>query len=227
MRPDRCHHRDEVDVRRFQNFIRIRRKRDSGMRLVHAFLALVALIADNHHFGIAVGVKVADDVRSPIAVTNNANSNHRAPWKLRGLRGQSVSNPDCLVRSLTGPAIQPFPSRGPRWSRPALRLSEDCFVRSAVRCLLANSGLGRTFAGNHCAGRLQKDLKIQPDGPSGSVFQVQTNHLIEAGPATSFALPQTGYAWRYFQYPPPVPKIICLVFVRYGRPWAHKGHFAN
>src|SRR5882762_1830881 len=93
MRPDRRHHRDEIDVRRFQNFIRIRRKRDCGVLLVHAFLALVALIADNYHFGIAVGVKVADDVRSPIAVTNNANSNHRAPWKLRG---GSVSKPGGL-----------------------------------------------------------------------------------------------------------------------------------
>lgn len=46
--------------------------------LAQAFCAFRVLIADHHHLRTFMGVEIANDVWSPIAVTNHTNTNHRA-----------------------------------------------------------------------------------------------------------------------------------------------------
>src|SRR5215510_13339059 len=82
MGPDRSHHSNDVNIWRLQNFIGVRCESDRGMRLMQAFLTLPALIADENHFRVFMRVEIAHDIRSPIAVANYTDANHRAPWNL-------------------------------------------------------------------------------------------------------------------------------------------------
>jgi hypothetical protein len=48
------------------------------------------------------------------------------------------------------------------------------------------------LACHNCGGCLQKDFYVQPDGPDAGIFQVQSDHFVEARTAASFYLPKTS-----------------------------------
>src|SRR6266436_4756913 len=81
--PYRRYHGNQIDVRRLENVVGIHRKSDRWMRFMQPLLALGAFVADQDDLRTLVSVKIADDVRSPISVTNHTNADHIAPWNYK------------------------------------------------------------------------------------------------------------------------------------------------
>lgn len=75
----------------------------------------------------------------------------------------------------------------------------------------------RAGAFDHCKRSLQKDLKIEPEGPSRGVAQVHPNHLVEFDTASAGNLPQPGDPGFHFQYPAAVPDLVDCQLVRNWR----------
>ncbi len=79
VRPHWSHNRNQVDVRRFQDVIRVLGEFNRGVRFVEPLLAFAALVTNQNHFRSIMRVKIADNVRSPIPVSNHTNPDHKAP----------------------------------------------------------------------------------------------------------------------------------------------------
>jgi hypothetical protein len=50
---------------------------------MQALLALRAFVTDQDNFRTLVSVEIADNVWSPISISNHTDANHIAPWDLR------------------------------------------------------------------------------------------------------------------------------------------------
>ena len=87
---DGRHHRDRVDVRRREQVGGLRGDGQVWVRLPDALEGLGVLVADARHVAAFEAAQVADDVRTPIAVANDADSNHGVfTRKLRNVPGRS------------------------------------------------------------------------------------------------------------------------------------------
>src|SRR6266446_9849080 len=87
MRPHRGHHGYQVDMGRFHDLHRVGSERDRGMCLFQSFLGLGVLVTNKSHFRALVSVEVSNDVRTPIAVTNDTYPDHLYSFGLRFRRG--------------------------------------------------------------------------------------------------------------------------------------------
>src|SRR5471030_2846712 len=77
--PHRSHHGNQVDVRGVKHFVLIGGESHSRMSLAQAFLGLGILVANESYFGGIVRMKIADDIRTPVTVTNHTNADHTSP----------------------------------------------------------------------------------------------------------------------------------------------------
>src|ERR1035438_1982407 len=74
--PNGRDHCDSVNLRRRQHFRNVARGAHTWIGALNPPLRGRTLVADYRDFAIVRGVKVPRNVRSPIAVTDNADSNH-------------------------------------------------------------------------------------------------------------------------------------------------------
>ena len=82
VRPYRRHHRHCIDSGRCQNLICVRRKRNGRMGLAQPVPEIRILITHQGHFRIVVSLKIPNDVRPPVAVSNYPDPNHGSPIAL-------------------------------------------------------------------------------------------------------------------------------------------------
>src|SRR2546422_9125394 len=75
-------------------------------------------------------------------------------------------------------------------------------------------GLIRAVAEKDGAGRLQKDLHIQPERPRSRILEIEPDHVVEPQSASPVDLPEAGEPWPDLEQPPAVPDVIRLDFRR-------------
>ena len=83
------------------------------------------------------------------------------------------------------------------------------------------------FTRQNRTGCLQKNFDVEPEGPGASVLQVQTNHLVEPGPAATFDLPQARDSGLDFQHAAAMPKVVRFKFVRHRRTRPDQRHITD
>src|SRR5258708_13482354 len=81
MRSDGCDHRDDVNIRCIEDLIFVRGIGDPRMCLAQSLLALGIPVTDENNFRAVVRVKIPNDVRTPITITNYTNANHGTPYE--------------------------------------------------------------------------------------------------------------------------------------------------
>ena len=86
---------------------------------------------------------------------------------------------------------------------------------------VASVPLIRSFAEQSCTRRVEQNLDIERKGPRLCIAQIQTNHLVELGLASSIHLPEPGNARLRLEQASPVPDVIVrnLVAERWSRPY--------
>src|SRR4029453_3684942 len=119
------YHGDRVDVRRFQQLGRLCGDRQVRISVLDAFEGSWTLVTDRRHVTAIEATQVADDIWTPVAVADHADSTHR---KCALYLGCGVRQPEMprLIRAVTGKdcprsaqknlEVQP--------DRPRLRVSE-------------------------------------------------------------------------------------------------------
>src|SRR5215469_15388656 len=60
-----------------ENFVFVRGERNRGVHLAEPLSGLQTVVADQDDFGLFLGVKIPDDVRSPVTISENTDANHR------------------------------------------------------------------------------------------------------------------------------------------------------
>src|SRR5258708_16979195 len=107
MRPDRSNHCDGVDLRRSQELREVHRQLDTGINSSCAPERVRILVADGDKLTVFETLKIPDDIRTPITVADNTNTNEIRRALVRvGLQplgdlrhsrlGETIANGICL-----------------------------------------------------------------------------------------------------------------------------------
>src|SRR5215471_388010 len=84
----------------------------------------------------------------------------------------------------------------------------------------------RAIAKEHGFRRKEKDLQVQPERPPSGVLQIETDHVVEARPATTVDLPKPRQARSDFNDPSPMPQSIVLELVGQRRARTDQRHLS-
>src|SRR5271156_1264571 len=76
MSPDGGYDGDQIDVRGGKQLVAVTGAMDGGVSGLDALQGLGTLVADGDHGGMVLAVEVPDDIGPPVAVADNAYSNH-------------------------------------------------------------------------------------------------------------------------------------------------------
>src|SRR5216683_4870094 len=84
--------------------------------------------------------------------------------------------------------------------------------------------LARSAPAKYCPRGSQKNLHVEPYGPSLAVTQIQPDHFVESRTVAPAHLPQARYARPHFQNSSPVPNVVNFKLVRNWRARANERH---
>src|SRR5437773_118623 len=80
------------------------------------------------------------------------------------------------------------------------------------------------FAPDHDYEGLEEYLEVKHQGAIADIAKIHSHHVIEANLASSLHLPESGDPGLYFKYPPEMPRLIFLSFIRQRRPRPDQAH---
>ncbi len=140
MRPDRRDDGHRIDIGRPQHLGKIGRQVHAGIAALRPLERRRALVAHRHHLAMLEAVKVPDDVRTPVAVTNHANAHRAGTARFGGHRFRLGSQP----RQQPSSTQDYRSSSRPPVASPTAR-NDSCRVAS-------DNGVGRHVASDDAPG---------------------------------------------------------------------------
>src|SRR5215469_8167521 len=80
VRPDRSYNGNDVDVLGSEDLVLVGCETDGGKDLLEALFAFRIAVRHQNDFTIVLGVKIPNDVRTPVSVTNHTDTHGKTPW---------------------------------------------------------------------------------------------------------------------------------------------------